>query len=447
MSKGHTIPLLHLAHLLLRRRIFVTVFTTPANHPFIANFLSETNADILDLHFPENVSGIPACIESTDKLPSISLFHQFALATALMQPDFEKELEKLPAVNFLVSDSFLWWTAESAAKFGIPRLVFSGMSNYATCLSKCVVENRLLLGLESDDDLITLPDFPWIKITRNDFESQFRDLEQQKETPFSDFMFNIFMSYSISYGFISNSFYELEPLFADHLNQLQPTKTFCTGPFCLAIKTPNFAENQKPSWIKWLDEKLIQGKPVLYVAFGSQAEISDDQLKEIAIGLEESMVNFLWVTRKISDLEESVKGRGIIVKEWVDQMEILMHKSVEGFLSHCGWNSTIESICAGVPILAWPMMAEQPLNARMVVEEIKVGLRVETCNNGFVKSEGLKKMVKQLMEEEIGKEVKDNVKKYSEMAIKAIEEGTGSSSKTLDSLILEICGGKNGAIN
>ncbi|WMV15165.1 hypothetical protein MTR67_008550 [Solanum verrucosum] len=67
-----------------------------------------------------------------------------------------------------------------------------------------------------------------------------------------------------------------------------------------------------------------------------------------------------------------------MVTEWVDQREILSHGSVEGFLSHCDWNSVVESICAKVPILAWPMMADQHLNARMVVEEIKIGLRVET---------------------------------------------------------------------
>ncbi|MQK22673.1 hypothetical protein EI013_30365, partial [Escherichia coli] len=93
------------------------------------------------------------------------------------------------------------------------------------------------------------------------------------------------------------------------------------------------------------------------------AEMSHEQLEEIATGLEESMVNFLWVIRKdewgLPDgFEEKVKSRGIVVREWVDQREILMHESVEGFLSHCGWNSVLESICAGVPILAWPMMAE-----------------------------------------------------------------------------------------
>ena len=104
----------------------------------------------------------------------------------------------------------------------------------------------------------------------------------------------------------------------------------------------------------------------------------------------------------------------------------------------------IESICAVVPILAWPMVAEQPLNARMVVEEIKVGLRVETCNGsvrGFVKWEGLEKMVKELMEEEKGKEVRKKSKEVAQMAKKTMEEA-GSSKCTLDLLVDEICGKK-----
>ena len=160
-------------------------------------------------------------------------------------------------------------------------------------------------------------------------------------------------------------------------------------------------------------------------------------------------MNFLWVIRKseseISDeFEKRVKDRGIVVRDWVDQREILMHESVQGFLSHCGWNSVLESICAcaGVPILAWPMMADQHLNARMVVEEIKVGLRVETFDGsvrGFVKWEGLKKMVKELIEREKGKEVRMKCKEVAEKAMKAIGEG-GSSKCTLDLLIDEMCG-------
>ncbi|KAK7272844.1 hypothetical protein RIF29_13884 [Crotalaria pallida] len=204
------------------------------------------------------------------------------------------------------------------------------------------------------------------------------------------------------------------------------------------------SSSKKPRWIQWLDKKLEEKCSVLYVAFGSQAEISNEQLQEIGKGLEESMVNFLWVIRKNEwglpeGFEERVGNRGIVVREWVDQREILMHESVEGFLSHCGWNSVLESICAGVPILAWPMMAEQHLNARMVEEEIKVGLRVETCNGsvrGFVKWEGLRKTVKELMEGEKGREGRKKVMELANMAKNAMQEG-GSSWSTLNLLLQE----------
>ncbi|XP_050225996.1 UDP-glycosyltransferase 90A1-like [Mercurialis annua] len=449
MSKGHTIPLLHLAHLLLRRGVNVTVFTTPANHRFIASFLSDTNASIIDLSFPDDVPELPSGIESTDKLPSMSLFPVFALATKLMQPEFDRALEALPLVNFIVSDGFLWWTAESAMKLGIPRFIFFGMSNYSSCVSRSVAECKLLLGDESDDELVTLTEFPWIKVTRNDFDPVF--VKPEPKDPHFDFIMKVFSAAFISYGYISNSFHELEPVFVDHLNKSHnQQKTWCVGPLCLSAKTPNPEEKNKRTWIQWLDEKLKQGSSVLYVAFGTQAEISVEQLTEIAIGLEESNVNFLWVIRKTESelgdgFEERVKERGIIVREWVEQMEILKHPSVKGFLSHCGWNSVLESICAGVPILAWPMMAEQPLNARMVAEEIKVGLRVETCNGsvrGFVKWEDLKKMVHELMEGEKGEIVRKNVKKMEEMAKKAMVERTGSSSRTLDMIIEKLCKSK-----
>ena len=94
--------------------------------------------------------------------------------------------------------------------------------------------------------------------------------------------------------------------------------------------------------------------------------------------------------------EKRVKDHGMIVRDWVDQWEILSHESVKGFLSHCGWNSAQESICTGVPLLAWPMMAEQPLNAKLVVEELKVGVRIETVDGsveGLVTREELSRKV------------------------------------------------------
>ncbi|KAI3722305.1 hypothetical protein L2E82_33337 [Cichorium intybus] len=446
MSKGHTIPLLHLSQLLLSRGVTLTVFTTKANRPFIADFLHRhsDSVSIVDLPFPSDVEGIPQGIESTDKLPSMTFFTQFATATKLMQPDFEEALEKIPHVTCIVSDGFLSWTLASANKFGIPRLTYFGMSGYSSAVSQQVGVNRLLSGPETDDDLITVTRFPWIKITRNDFFEPFN--QRNPIGPHHDFVMEVMIAMMNSHGQIMNSFYELEPSFLDYLNCESKPKAWCVGPFCLAEteSTPPKVD-PKPKWVEWLDQKLAQGCSVLYVAFGSQAEISSKQLEAISKGLEESQVNFLWVVRNsemgvFDELQERVGERGIIVREWVDQLEILKHESVKGFVSHCGWNSVLESICSGVPILAWPMMAEQPLNAKMVVEEIKIGLRVETCDGsvkGFVKSEGLKKTVKELMEGEKGKEVRKKVMEVGKAAKEAMSE-EGSSWRTLDELIEEV---------
>lgn len=138
-------------------------------------------------------------------------------------------------------------------------------------------------------------------------------------------------------GQLANSFADLEQPFVDYLNRDPKPATLCIGPLCLATEPesePSWGLSEKPSWVHWLDQKLDQGIPVLYVAFGSQADISAQQLKEIAVGLEKSGTQFLWVLKlKDADLgdgfEKRVQGRGLVVKGWVDQRWILMHPSVQ----------------------------------------------------------------------------------------------------------------------
>ncbi|KAK6155175.1 hypothetical protein DH2020_009423 [Rehmannia glutinosa] len=416
MSKGHTIPLLHLArHLLLRPGVAITIFTTPANHPFNSQFLAgANNISIIDLSFPNNIPGIPNGIESTDKLPSMSLFLPFVNGVKLMQPSFEKSLEQIHKhVTCIISDGFLHWTLQSASKFNIPRLSFYGMSYYAMAVSREASVNGLLPLHESDDEQFTVTGFPWIKLCRNDFDDPFD--KRDPRGPHLDFIIECRTATASSYGIVMN--------------------------------TPTKINPDKPKWIQWLDQKSTEGFPVLYVAFGSQANISLKQLREIAVGLENSETRFLWVVRTnkagliSDDFEERVKERGIIVNEWVDQRAILEHEIVKGFLSHCGWNSVLEGICAEVPILAWPLMAEQFLNAKFVSEEIKIGLRVETVDGktkGFVTGESLKCSVVELMEGEKGKKLRENVKDVGEMARKSMADG-GASWEDLNRLIEETC--------
>ncbi|KAK6155176.1 hypothetical protein DH2020_009424 [Rehmannia glutinosa] len=445
MAKGHTIPILQLAHLLLRHGAAVTLLTTPGNRPFVSSYLPSSSAaaiTVVDIPFPQNIPGIPSGVESTDKLPDISLLFEFAAATKLMKPQFEQTLQSLlPNINFMITDDFLGWTLDSANKFRIPRFVYYAMGAFALSVTIAVARGRFLVEKRGNTDLIRVNEFPWIKIEKEDFDPLFLDPEFLGTT-YHDFVFENIEASSKSHGIVMNSFYELEPVYIETWSSTIGPPMWCIGPLCLAEEKKTKPENhQKPWWIDWLDQMEEKGGKVLYAAFGTQVPISPSQFNEIKIGLEKSGVNFLWVVRANESqlelgFEKRVQNRGIVVREWVDQREILEHKSVLGFLSQCGSSSMMESISAKVPILALPMMWEQPLNAKFVVEEMKVGLRVETCNR-VVKWESLAMAAKELMEGEIGVEVRKNVAEVGGAAVRAVEEG-GSSWRRLNQLINEL---------
>jgi len=205
--------------------------------------------------------------------------------------------------------------------------------------------------------------------------------------------------------------------------------------------------------LTWLDKQ--QDGSVLYVCFGSGGTLSQEQMNELARGLELSKHKFLWVVRAPSDeasagylggekdtdpLEflpsgflERTKEQGMVVPSWVPQIEILGHGSVGGFLSHCGWNSTLESMVHGVPLITWPLFAEQRMNAVVMSEGVKVGVRPRVSENGLVERVEIVKVIKCLMEEEEGREMRKRMKELKEDAANAIKED-GSSTKTLSQI-------------
>ncbi|KAG6625979.1 hypothetical protein CIPAW_15G014800 [Carya illinoinensis] len=193
-----------------------------------------------------------------------------------------------------------------------------------------------------------------------------------------------------SWGVIVNSFEELEG--RDHVGRLESfyyndAKAYCVGPSLLYNQPGQNleADHDKSSYIKWLDKQAEMrfGRTVLYVSFGTQTHLSEDQLDEIANGLEMANHPFIWVVRSKTwaapkGWNERVKQRGLVLRNWVDQRRILAHSATGGFLGHCGWNSTLESLTMGVPLLAWPMIgiSEQALNAKFVVMGLGAGLMV-----------------------------------------------------------------------
>ncbi|RYR02635.1 hypothetical protein Ahy_B06g081433 isoform C [Arachis hypogaea] len=209
--------------------------------------------------------------------------------------------------------------------------------------------------------------------------------------------------------------------------------------------------------LKWLDEQPAGS--VLFVSFGSGGTLSSAQIDELAHGLEMSEQRFLWVVRSPNDkvangsyfsaasqadplaflpkgFVERTKGRGFVVLSWAPQPQILAHESTGGFLSHCGWNSTLESVVNGVPFIAWPLFAEQKMNAVLLAEEAKVALRPNVSENGLVERAEIASVVKCLMEGEEGKKLRYRMKDLKEGAERALSEN-GSSTNHISYLALK----------
>lgn len=192
----------------------------------------------------------------------------------------------------------------------------------------------------------------------------------------------------------------------------------------------------------WLSSKPRHS--VVYVSFGSMVVMQRKQMEEILHGLVESGRPFLWVIRSSEDGREEIEDmmksmlkeeeQGLIVP-WCSQEEVLCHNSVGGFVTHCGWNSTLESIAAGVPVVACPHFSEQATNAKLTEEVWGTGIRARTNEEGLVEREEIKKCVEMLMGDgEKGEELRRNIKKWKGLAVQAAKEG-GSSHEHLKAFV------------
>lgn len=219
------------------------------------------------------------------------------------------------------------------------------------------------------------------------------------------------------------------------------------------VQDPDYEENnlQEMEIIKWLDKK---GKnSAVLVSFGSEYFLSREEMAEIADGLEKSQANFIWVVRfpnreeKIELKEELPQGfverissmeRGTVVEVWAPQARVLAHDAVGGFVSHCGWSSTMESMNFGVPVIAMPMQLDQPLNARLV-EDVGIGIEVRRKENGELVKEEIARVIKEVMKEKNGEKVRRKAREMSECIRKKDGE---EIDQVVDELIKLCCATK-----
>uniref|UniRef100_A0A7N2MPR3 UDP-glycosyltransferase n=1 Tax=Quercus lobata TaxID=97700 RepID=A0A7N2MPR3_QUELO len=182
---------------------------------------------------------------------------------------------------------------------------------------------------------------------------------------------------------------------------------------------------------------------VIYVAFGSRATFSQQQFDELTLGLELISQPFLWVVRSdvigglnsefLDGFRMRIVDRGKIV-EWAPQEKVLAHPSIACFLSHCGWNSTLEGISMGVPFLCWPYYGDQFHNKSYICDVWKVGLGLNPDENGLITRHEIKTKIETLLSDD---GVKINALKLKEIAKKSVTDG-GSSFKNFKSFIEQI---------
>uniref|UniRef100_A0A0D3C3I3 Uncharacterized protein n=1 Tax=Brassica oleracea var. oleracea TaxID=109376 RepID=A0A0D3C3I3_BRAOL len=201
----------------------------------------------------------------------------------------------------------------------------------------------------------------------------------------------------------------------------------------------DFKTEPDESVLRWLASK--PAKSVVYVAFGTLAALSEKQMKETAMAIRQTGYNFLWSVRdsersKLPSgfVEEALEKDYGLVAKWVSQLEVLSHDSTGCFVTHCGWNSTLEALCLGVPLVGMPQWTDQPTNAKFIEDVWKIGVRGKADEEGFVSKEEIARCIVEVMEGEKGKEMRKNVEKLKVLARDAISEG-GTSDKNIDEFV------------
>ncbi|KAL6209814.1 hypothetical protein ACLB2K_020753 [Fragaria x ananassa] len=263
------------------------------------------------------------------------------------------------------------------------------------------------------------------------------------------------------YGVIVNSFYELEPDYADHYRKVLGMKLWHVGPVSLCNKVEkDKAEMGRGGSVdgvheclNWLNSKTPNS--VVYICFGSLTNFSDRQLLEIALALEASHQHFIWVVKKKDkemwlpeEFEQRMEGKGLIVRGWAPPLLILEHEAVGAFVTHCGWNSILEGVCAGVPMITWPVSGEQFYNEKLVTQLLGIGVAVgaekwATVEDENVKSEAsvnrdaIEKVVTEIMTGAEVEGMRSRAQVLGKMARKAVVKG-GSSFSDLTALVEEL---------
>ncbi|KAL4185786.1 hypothetical protein AMTRI_Chr10g232450 [Amborella trichopoda] len=440
---GHATPLFSLAAALATHGLHITILVLPCL-PSLSAFMASASSRLLPISFLSLPAPAPA--------PHSPDLHTIIHSLSLLSDPIRRLILDLPSPpTALISDMFLGFTEPLARSFSIPRFTFYPSGAYATSIFHSIwlnnppeptTEPTGPIAPTSSSSPITLSDVP----SAPSFEfGQLSGLfvrykRAERSIPLDPtwasvrdcWLWNI-----ESHGRVLNTFADAEGEFLSHLGPVEPAgRVWAVGPLHMLAESGTEGEGlaRAEEWLKGRAEGSV-----VYVCFGTMASFNQDQVDAMASGLKTSGAKFLWVMPNHWELppgfESSIQDHGAVLRGWVPQARVLGHKAIGAFLTHCGWNSVLEGLAAGVPMVGWPLGAEQHLNARLLVEGLRVGVLVTEGKVGGLDPGSLARAVARVMKPRSTERV--HARLMGEAARQAVVPG-GSSRVDLEGLVEEL---------
>ncbi|XP_055828357.1 7-deoxyloganetic acid glucosyltransferase-like [Solanum dulcamara] len=444
-AHGHVNSMLKLAHLLSLSNFHIIFLVTVDTHDRLlshTDVLSRFGSEFQLQALPHEIS-----MDVVNTRDGISMLYDSLNTFA---KPFLREFIANSTVTCLIADGILSMAADVAQEINLPIIYFRTVSACSFwsyfCIPDLIQAGQLplkgnamdltLMKVKGMEDFLRGRDLPSFcrasDLTSPDIRIV---MTETRQTPRAR-------------GLILNTFEDLEGPILSHIRTVCPN-VYTIGAVHALLKarlatkstSSNSLWQEDESYLCWLDTQ--PPKSVIYVSFGSVAGLTKDELLEFWYGLVNSEQKFLWVMRPDLligqekkyeipiELDQGTKARGYMA-DWVPQEKVLAHRAIGGFLTHSGWNSTLESIVEGVPMICWPRFADQQINSRFVGGVWKMGLDIkDTCDRDIIA-----KSIRDLMEKRNG-EFSQTTKHMATLAKRAVNEG-GSSYVNLDRLIQDI---------
>ncbi|KAL7124825.1 hypothetical protein ABFS83_14G074700 [Erythranthe nasuta] len=435
--QGHITPMLQLGTILHSKGFSITIAHTNFNSPH-----PSIHPQFTFLPLPDKLDGFDTSF--------YNILNAVSVMNTNCEAPFEEYLvgmmEEEELLACVIYDSIMTFVDVVALRLDIPTMVLR--TTTAAYMHSHLVMFRLLAQklLPSSDESQLHASIP------KAYPLRFKDLplDATKEIPKDvlDFIHS-YTDIRSSSGVIWNTVDNLDSWPLQQLQRNSPAVPFfAIGPLHkMAPTSTTSLIEEDANCMSWLDRKVPNS--VIYVSLGSLAIIDEKELIEMARGLAKSEQPFLWVVRPSllsgtddamgslpEDFKEAIGDRGLVVK-WAPQKKVLAHPAVGGFFTHCGWNSSLESICEGVPLICRPCFADQKVNARYMTHVWKIGIELEVIDNSNKNNcleKRIERAVRTLMVSEQGKEMRKRAIEMKVEVERSMEIG-GSSCQSLDRLV------------